>query len=772
MTKRTTLMILFSFLIIGLLAAQPSYTLKGTVNDENGDPLPLVHIFLTASKRGTVTNNDGEFALKFSGNEDVLTVSYIGYETQSIKVDRNTELLKIQLKPSILQLNEVVVNSLSAAGLLKRAIEKIPENYPLEPFLLQSYYRAKATEKDTLLYMEETVFNIVKSYRSSFVDEYFLSKNRNFRFSSESTRWKGVGAADVVKMASDFFDAGFFRNFDVRYLPGNTFDNRSVYVLEFSRKDKESGSRGKIYIDVEDLAFIRFELYLKGGNERLAQYKKIEDKYYFMSGNTVYINRIAGRVKPAETNTVTTAIIHSFSKDDIEGTRIDPEDILEVYATQEQDTLFWQQHSAILPDSTILTALEKYAEIQRDSIRLRNSLEYKAYIKRLYTPNLSLIASSDLLNDFSVFHHNSNSVNQYVSYLLEHNFHNPFAKLLSIFAYNYVMSPPFEDAASEWLLLNKNGIQAKMNPTLFNRYSDSYLYNIGDEALSDFKADNHLDFMRLHTVRGEGRYVKSFLMEEELAKVDLSNKNNKYNWAILYAMRLFWNRGMSLSDPFEKDVKQSNKPEEKQPILINRNRSWVKYLFSPETEYQRHIKKADLSDEEQKYFKHSSYWSWLNVVSPQMFGIAKFPIGNKNSFTFSLNYLRVPFGEMFGQNIWLMHNHSQLHGVFIKQYRNYDKTTFGIGYKLYDVALFRNMHVTSSVDFWQQPVNFDFKVTASFNGFHAEQTFEYQFLQSKYSKQYKGSFIFGYDYKSKGYMPESFFTEKNLNVKAGFKWYF
>ena len=78
---KAILTVLFSFLTIGLLTAQSSYTLKGNVVDENGEPLPLVHIFLNISKKGAVTNNDGEFALKFSGNEETLTVSYISYET-------------------------------------------------------------------------------------------------------------------------------------------------------------------------------------------------------------------------------------------------------------------------------------------------------------------------------------------------------------------------------------------------------------------------------------------------------------------------------------------------------------------------------------------------------------------------------------------------------------------------------------------------------------------------------------------------------------------
>ena len=769
MTKKTFLTILFVF-TVSLLTAQSSQLIRGAVVDENGIPLPFVHIFLSISKTSTVTNNDGAFSLNFTGNEDILSASFVGYETQSIKINSNTGLLRIQLKPSSTELNEVIISSLSAAGLLTSAIEKIPDNYPLEPFLIKAYYRAKISEADTLHYMEETAFDIVKSYRSSFSDEYFLVRNRNFRFSEARLRLLGIGNIDVVKVAHKFFDAGFFRNHTIRYLPNSTFDNRPVHVLEVLRKNG-GNIRGKIYIDEEDLAFVRFEFdYLKTISTLINQYKKIENKYYLMSGNATRLHKRFNRVLPVDANFLTTDIIPSFSSDDIEGTPVGVRDILEVYATQEQDTLFWQQHSAILPDSTILAALEKHDATQRDSAVVKSSLQYQAHIKRLYTPNLSLIASTDLANDFSAFNYTSSSVNRYLLYLLSNNTRG-ITQALSASLYAF-LTFPIQEVTSEWLLLNKNGIQAKMNPLLLNSYNNTYLYNLNNGILSDFKNDNYLDFMRLHTVRNDRNYVNSFLLEEEIAKIDLSNRNNQYSFRMLYWVELFLGRAMNIYNPFKKDMKQFDKSEEKQPLIIDRNRSWVKYLFNPEMGYQRHIRQPDLTSEEEKYLKRSSYWSWLNLVSPQMFLISKFPLGEKNSFTFSVNYLRVPFGEMFGQNIWLMHNHSQLHGIFIKQFRNYNKTTFGIGYKLYDVALFRNMYVTSSVDFWQQPADFDFKTTSSFNGFCVSQIFGYQFLPHQFSGQNRLSLFLGYDYKSKGYMPESFFMEENFNVRAGFKWHF
>jgi hypothetical protein len=56
------------FLYSCTLFAQRSYTVQGTVTDENGKPLPAVSIYLLQSKRGTITNSAGKFSLNYEDN--------------------------------------------------------------------------------------------------------------------------------------------------------------------------------------------------------------------------------------------------------------------------------------------------------------------------------------------------------------------------------------------------------------------------------------------------------------------------------------------------------------------------------------------------------------------------------------------------------------------------------------------------------------------------------------------------------------------------------
>lgn len=85
---------------------QQSVKLYGTVIDETGLPVIGASVMVKGTTNGTITDVDGKFELTV-GNNDVLSVSYIGYETQEIRPSGNN--LVITLKENSQMLNEVVV---------------------------------------------------------------------------------------------------------------------------------------------------------------------------------------------------------------------------------------------------------------------------------------------------------------------------------------------------------------------------------------------------------------------------------------------------------------------------------------------------------------------------------------------------------------------------------------------------------------------------------------------------------------------------------------
>ena len=97
---------------------QSSGTIKGTVFDENGEPLPFANVYMErgAFKMGGISDLDGNFTIKPipAGKYDV-NISFTGLETQTIKgvivyADNITFLNKIKMStnPNIIDVVEII----------------------------------------------------------------------------------------------------------------------------------------------------------------------------------------------------------------------------------------------------------------------------------------------------------------------------------------------------------------------------------------------------------------------------------------------------------------------------------------------------------------------------------------------------------------------------------------------------------------------------------------------------------------------------------------
>lgn len=82
--------------------------ITGRVVDENNQAIPGAGILIKGSSKGTVSGTDGKFSLAIPDNRAVLVVSFIGYVTQEIPVNNQTDFT-IRLSNSTSNLNEVVV---------------------------------------------------------------------------------------------------------------------------------------------------------------------------------------------------------------------------------------------------------------------------------------------------------------------------------------------------------------------------------------------------------------------------------------------------------------------------------------------------------------------------------------------------------------------------------------------------------------------------------------------------------------------------------------
>ncbi len=83
-------------------------TVRGTVRDEKGEPLPGVTILLKGTQLGTTSNNDGSFVLDVDGENIVLIFSFVGYLPQEIPVG-NRSNIEVALEVDNKTLEELVV---------------------------------------------------------------------------------------------------------------------------------------------------------------------------------------------------------------------------------------------------------------------------------------------------------------------------------------------------------------------------------------------------------------------------------------------------------------------------------------------------------------------------------------------------------------------------------------------------------------------------------------------------------------------------------------
>ena len=86
---------------------QRTQTLTGTVKDDSETPLIGATVKIRNQQEGTVTDANGSFTLT-AGNNDVLEISYIGYQTQALEVQGRSRC-DIVLKEDNQRLDEVVV---------------------------------------------------------------------------------------------------------------------------------------------------------------------------------------------------------------------------------------------------------------------------------------------------------------------------------------------------------------------------------------------------------------------------------------------------------------------------------------------------------------------------------------------------------------------------------------------------------------------------------------------------------------------------------------
>lgn len=122
------------------VSQQTKKVITGVVNDDRGEPVIGANVVEKGTTNGTVTDIDGKYSLSVS-DKSILVVSYIGYNSQEIKVGKEN-VINILLHEDAEALDEVVVvgygtvkrgnltmsvSSLQAENLENRPVQSVSE---------------------------------------------------------------------------------------------------------------------------------------------------------------------------------------------------------------------------------------------------------------------------------------------------------------------------------------------------------------------------------------------------------------------------------------------------------------------------------------------------------------------------------------------------------------------------------------------------------------------------------------------------------------------
>ncbi|MCP4052137.1 MAG: hypothetical protein GY739_03545 [Mesoflavibacter sp.] len=101
-------------------SAKDNLTIKGTITDQDGIPLPSATILLEGTSIGTATDFDGNFEFPQPLKKgDILQINYVGYEPKKVVIDGKAKAQTIQLNISMDVGSVIMMGKVSSKKLYK-----------------------------------------------------------------------------------------------------------------------------------------------------------------------------------------------------------------------------------------------------------------------------------------------------------------------------------------------------------------------------------------------------------------------------------------------------------------------------------------------------------------------------------------------------------------------------------------------------------------------------------------------------------------------------
>ena len=387
-------------------AAKGSISIRGRViADDSGGPLEYANVTINNTNISTVTNQDGYFSLRIpsSARNYQLKVQHLGYNNINIPVitliDKDDNQLRM-ITGSI-RLDEIEIVSGDGTQLVKDALRSITENYDDSPNMMVAFYREGIKKGSNYLSLVEAVLDVYKASYNSYRDDQariYIGRKATDISAKDTVFMKfqgGISDAlmlDIAKHPEVVFGEAF-EDYSFNIESVITMDDRAHYLIDFRPFSSVNDIlfRGKIYLDVESLAFKRMEFNMNVENRKEAasifikrkpnsmrvsaesakyvvDYVERDGKWYFNYSSTEvqfkvrWKRRFFGLFSSTYTISSEMAITDRY-EEDVQRfprkERIRSTDVIAEKVEHFQDSEFWGEYTVIEPDKEITNAIKR-----------------------------------------------------------------------------------------------------------------------------------------------------------------------------------------------------------------------------------------------------------------------------------------------------------------------------------------------------------------------------------------------------------------------------
>ncbi len=236
------------------------------------EPLAFSKVFNLTTQKGTISNADGFFRITVKGPVDSLTISCIGFRTQTITVQPESPFLNIELEENYLEFAEVDARPNDHTWLFE-LVDKCVKNASPTGKAARGYYFLKSFADEQQLELVEGFYNVslsaydirsmdLKAGRFGLVpfgNRYFVSQESSKAITSSRLSDPNDYFPDTpIELKKKAARKAFFISLEAAYKDESA---DSIYVLHYTPKDTSGNSfEGKIWLNVTDMTLRKLSM--------------------------------------------------------------------------------------------------------------------------------------------------------------------------------------------------------------------------------------------------------------------------------------------------------------------------------------------------------------------------------------------------------------------------------------------------------------------------------------------------------------------------------